>query len=54
MSTYHSSALTVADVRVEPGQATQYSPQSWDPGTVNVAVARIAGHRSQQVLHNKT
>ena len=48
--THHAHALAVADVGVEPRQATQHATQARDTGAADVAETCVTRHRPQQVL----
>lgn len=47
---HHAGALTVTDVRVEPGQGPQHSPQSGHAHAAHAAETGAGWHGPQQVL----
>lgn len=49
---HHAGSLTVADVRVEPGQPPEDASESGDPHAGQAVEAGVAGHCAQQVLLN--
>ena len=49
-ATHHACSLAVPDVGVEPSDATEHTPESWDACTTDVTETRVTGQRSQQIL----
>jgi len=51
---YHSSALAVADVWIQPSNGAEDASKPWNASAVNITEASVAGHCSQQILNTHT